>query len=61
MQLLEVVTAHSQFLSHFSIPQAMPTQPVEPVKDSPAGGGGRNGERIAVDCQPMLLLATRAL
>ena len=28
MQLLEVVTGHSQFLSHFSIPQAMPTQPV---------------------------------
>ena len=30
MQLLEVVTGHSQFLSHFSIPQAMPTQPVTP-------------------------------
>ena len=29
MQLLEVVTGHSQFLSHFSIPQAMPTQPVK--------------------------------
>ena len=28
MQLLEVVTGHSQFLSDFSIPQAMPTQPV---------------------------------
>ena len=28
MHLLEVVTGHSQFLSHFSIPQAMPTQPV---------------------------------
>ena len=28
MQLLEVVTGHSQFLSHFSIPQAIPTQPV---------------------------------
>ena len=28
MQLLEVVTGHSQFLSHFSVPQAMPTQPV---------------------------------
>ena len=28
LQLLEVVTGHSQFLSHFSIPQAMPTQPV---------------------------------
>ena len=28
MQLLEVVTGHSQFLSHFSIAQAMPTQPV---------------------------------
>ena len=28
MQLLEVATGHSQFLSHFSIPQAMPTQPV---------------------------------
>ena len=31
MQLLEVVTGHSQFLSHFSIlvPQAIPTQPVK--------------------------------
>ena len=32
MQLLEVVTGHSQFLSHFSIPQAMPTQPVTVYK-----------------------------
>ena len=29
LQLLEVVTGHSQFLSHFSIPQAMPAQPVK--------------------------------
>ena len=29
MQLLEVVTGHSEFLSHFSIPQAIPTQPVK--------------------------------
>ena len=28
MQLLEVVTGHSQFLSDFSIPQAVPAQPV---------------------------------
>ena len=28
MQLIEVVTGHSQFLSDFSIPQAIPTQPV---------------------------------
>ena len=28
MQRLEVVTGHSEFLSHFSIPQANPTQPV---------------------------------
>ena len=28
LQLLEVVTGHSQFLSDFSIPQAIPTQPV---------------------------------
>ena len=28
MQRLEVVRGHSEFLSHFSIPQANPTQPV---------------------------------
>ena len=28
MQRLEVVRAHSEFLSHFSLPQANPTQPV---------------------------------
>ena len=33
MQLLEVVTGHSQFLSHFSIPQAIPTW--VPVRRSP--------------------------
>ena len=36
MQLLEVVTGHSQFLSHFSIPQAMPTQPVRHRRGSAA-------------------------
>ena len=39
MQLLEVVTGHSQFLSDFSIldlvPQAMPTQPVTHPRASP--------------------------
>ena len=29
MQRLEVVRGHSEFLSHFSIPQANPTQPVK--------------------------------
>ena len=28
MQRLEVVRAHFEFLSHFSVPQANPTQPV---------------------------------
>ena len=38
MQLLEVVTGHSQFLRHFSVPQAMPTQPVKSMQNqAPAG------------------------
>ena len=41
MQLLEVVTGHSQFLSHFSIPQAIPTQPV-----SDASSLNRREERL---------------
>ena len=36
MQLLEVVTGHSQFLSHCSIPQAIPTQP---LTEQPAAKG----------------------
>ena len=36
MQRLEVVTGHSEFPSHFSIPQAHPTQPVphKPARDN---------------------------
>ena len=36
MQRLEVVRRHSEFLSHFSVPQANPTQP---VKHAGAPGG----------------------
>ena len=28
MQRLEVVRGHSEFIGHFSVPQAIPTQPV---------------------------------
>ena len=55
VQLLEVVTGHSQFLSHFSIldlvPQAMPTQPVNEYYHAVINAdiGSTAARRLAVD------------
>ena len=54
MQLLEVVTGHSQFLSHFSIPQAMTTQPVtlpayRPGQIQVVGERFQNGAKLPIE------------
>ena len=48
MQRLEVVREHSEFLSHFSIPQANPTQRRQRVVEL-RDGGGRGQEDRAED------------